>query len=1061
MSVATSPSVSDHEGVEAQIRVAANLSSSAVNKKPAAPKPVQASPQDFKSEKMRLKFYKTAADKITELQQNQQDLNSLKSLMEVARAGSKGMMHSKTKDIRSWMDFDKDLLKQTFVAINTAAVKLKEHKLSPEFKGRKTQAYKGLEESYQKAQQRAESARRKSTTKWANYYVKQLKTEKDAKEKARIERILRNSPDKNMNHNYMHLNDENGERCSSDEEVAKQVQKYVVNLLANNYEGTDMTYVKKCLAQENVKEKLIDDNQTFGIITEAEVRAVINRAKTGKANIGTSMNAIQLLINWDQHNYTERITLLLNNHISGKKIMEDINDVTMMPIPKTKTTTLASKYRWICICHIMQKIMDLIFVKRMQAIVQNRIGLAQCGFMPGREALDVSMAINRIVSLRRQKNKPTFILFADVIGAFPRMSREVMKESLRAFGMGDNGMKWIEAMYDKPMASTSINGIENAIQTTAGGIQGAVATPMLYIITKYMCDKAYAARQQEDQQVRRLQLRIHRGPAFMSPFAPDKNNPTVEGVYVDGLIYADDEATIAYSLKDIEYLAIQKTLHNRKFGQQTHVDGKKSRIMVIPGKKETHKEIVPIRMPGSSEEHFPFTDTMVHIGITYDKDWSFKQHCTKKLIMAEKEWSKSYHILQNGSVEIDTKMKVYERYILPHLLFGSELYTKNMLARIIEFHDDCMRKLDGYNSVQEMEDEEENMAGVRHEVGDISMKAHLQVRLLQWVGRATRKRQLGLFALKGTLTRHEEITTNMHKAATHTDHRIHHAIMALAKAVGAQTDDQNIYSQMQEGQTCETFKSKDIEKWLLEGHKVRRPSRFSSTCHICKQSGPFGIHQKGTPQVYSGLQKHHHYCTGFETRFWEYRKELLLKKQGGPLRCTNCQETETEAVKQGCRTVNSIGHNTRLTSPPKPSTTSSSSSSSTSSSSSSPFHPSSSKRRKTSTMTTPIKTVRQCQSCYAFWPTKNGITRCTNPKCSSTNFKRKPELTYSMHRKCKNCKLIYTWTDTQKKRIEELLLPFPDNTMHEYFEAMQDSVKKRREARKQQLNVGNQNFTCV
>ena len=112
-------------------------------------------------------------------------------------------------------------------------------------------------------------------------------------------------------------------------------------------------------------------------------------------------------------------------------------------------------------------------------------------------------------------------------------------------------------------------------------------------------------------------------------------------------------------------------------------------------------------------------------------------------------------------------------------------------------------------------------------------------------------------------------------------------------------------------------------------------------------------------------------------------------------------------------------------------------------------------------MTTPIKTVRQCQSCYAFWPTKNGITRCTNPKCSSTNFKRKPELTYSMHRKCKNCKLIYTWTDTQKKRIEALLLPFPDNTMHEYFEAMQDSVKKRREARKQQLNAGNQNFTCV
>ena len=110
-------------------------------------------------------------------------------------------------------------------------------------------------------------------------------------------------------------------------------------------------------------------------------------------------------------------------------------------------------------------------------------------------------------------------------------------------------------------------------------------------------------------------------------------------------------------------------------------------------------------------------------------------------------------------------------------------------------------------------------------------------------------------------------------------------------------------------------------------------------------------------------------------------------------------------------------------------------------------------------MTTPIKTVRQCQSCYTFWPTKNVITRCPNPKCSSTNIKRKSELTYSMHRKCKNCNLIYTWTATQKKRIEELLLPFPDNTLHEYFEAMQTSSKKRSEARRQQLNAGNQALT--
>ena len=896
MDATTASTVGDHRGVEAQIKIAANLQSQRKSTRKTITKPTTA---QYKSAEGKAAYYEAAAATIKKMQQQGKDTYTLKAIMETNKIATQAMKTVMQQRTKTWMDFERTELDLKFKQLDNAI----RNKNIAKDKKTSTEEMRKLELAVQTAEEQMEGSRKKSIGKWRNHYTKELEKarmevgiEGAAQKVADIEKILRNKKKNKQNKTYMHLNNEQGDRCTTDEEVAEQVRNYMIQLVGTNYQGTDMSYVKTCLNNKDVKLPTWNEN-IFRTITEEDVRKVISKGKLGKANTGASMDAMRVLTDWKQHNYAAAIATILNKHISKEDVQEEINNVEMTGLKKKPNAKTANKYRWICVCHIAQKIMDLIFVDRIEKLVHNQIDVSQCGFMKQREGLDVSMTINRIVDTRRQQNKKTFILFADVIGAFPRMSREVMNEALVAFGFPTQGMKWIDAMYNKPIAKASPNGVDVKVETTAGGIQGAVATPLLYIITKYMCDRSFAFK---FPQHAKLKLVVPDGSAFMSPRSKETtmDTATTESVMISAVTYADDEASITLTEEQMREQAEDMTIHNQKFGQQTHKNKKqnKTKVMVVHGIKQnkddidTKKSVKITKMYDDDEEgEYKYTTSMTHIGILFEDSWSFINHRKKKIHLANQEWKNSRHILQNAAVDIDTKMAVYTRYILPHLLHGSELYPLSTILPIIKFHDRCIREMYGYKTVQDMEDEGEDQNDVRIQMGDISMETHLQKRLLQWVGRAIRKKKLGYYALKGVLNVDNTSKTNIKPTAT--DIRISEALKAMGTTMEAIYKIQNIHITQQinnKKTTCVIQKSpKEVQDMCNSGHKdVEQTTKRKTKCRVCMAKGSFKIQREGTIHAYSALHKHFLTCTGFKEKIEQKTKDIILHL-GGPLRCRN------------------------------------------------------------------------------------------------------------------------------------------------------------------------------
>ena len=160
--------------------------------------------------------------------------------------------------------------------------------------------------------------------------------------------------------------------------------------------------------------------------------------------------------------------------------------------------------------------------------------------------------------------------------------------------------------------------------------------------------------------------------------------PTIQGLPIRDLRYADDTALLATSPKGLENLIMSVKEHSEQKG--LHLNVKKTKIMDIDKCKEEAK----IRVNGEEIER---VNNFEYLGARIEANGKSSPEIRRRLAMAASKLKKMTKIWKGQCV--DTKLKILKSTVFPTATYGCEAWTINPsdAKKITAFEMKCYRKI--------------------------------------------------------------------------------------------------------------------------------------------------------------------------------------------------------------------------------------------------------------------------------------------------------------------------------------------------------------------------------
>ena len=409
--------------------------------------------------------------------------------------------------------------------------------------------------------------------------------------------------------------------------------------------------------------------------TFEELSNIVKNLKNNKSN-GID-NIINEFIKYSPIEYKLIILKLFNLILKTGVLPKNWCISFISPIYKNKgSKNDANNYRGISLISCLGKLFTALINDRLTKFVENNaiIGEEQAGFRSGYSTHDHIFTLYCIVDMYLNKigrKKRLYCAFVDYQKAFDLVDRSSLWLKLIQLNINGRIMKLIYNLYQNTKACVKLNNcISNSFECNTGVRQGDNLSPLLFSLFLNDFETFLSTRFSGLRSIENLWqgVTMDEIQTFLKLFV---------------LLYADDTVIMAEDPKEMQ-LALN-ALGNYCDLWNLNVNIDKTKIMRFSLKKPTANTILPdFWLNGQKIE---YVESYTYLGTVFSFNGKFDEAINKQILQA----NRALFVLKSKkdmfNLPIDIMLDLFEKTIVPILLYGCEIWghVKN-IDRIEKFH---------------------------------------------------------------------------------------------------------------------------------------------------------------------------------------------------------------------------------------------------------------------------------------------------------------------------------------------------------------------------------------
>ena len=395
--------------------------------------------------------------------------------------------------------------------------------------------------------------------------------------------------------------------------------------------------------------------------TTSEVNNLINKLKNNKSN-GID-NIINEFIKFSPMDYKLLLVRLFNTILKTGIIPSNWCISFISPIYKNKgSTSDPDNYRGISLISCLGKLFTALINERLNKFVNvnNILGEEQAGFRSGYSTQDHIFTLHTLIDLYLNKFGPKKILycaFIDYRKAFDLVDRSSLWSKLLTYNINGRIMKLIYNIYQNTKACIKLNNsISASFKCNIGVRQGDNLSPLLFSLfindfEKYISDKFNGLKSIEN---------------LFSDIV--QNDEIVIYLKLYALLYADDTIILAESPFELQLALNAVYNYCEKWKLKINVD---ETIIIRFSKRRSPNMNYEFWL---NNEKVEVVDTYIYLGTTFSYNGKFKDAIKKQTIQAQRALFAIKSKKDIYNLPVDILLDLFDKMILPILLYGCEIW---------------------------------------------------------------------------------------------------------------------------------------------------------------------------------------------------------------------------------------------------------------------------------------------------------------------------------------------------------------------------------------------------
>ncbi len=278
------------------------------------------------------------------------------------------------------------------------------------------------------------------------------------------------------------LRDNHGNFLTSDSDILEHTCDFYKNLFSSKRIPQDKinTYLNNTNFDKKItqQEKLMCDEK----ITSKELDNVIKNLKVGKSPGCDGITTEFYKKFW--HLIKIHFMEMLNETFEQGELPYTMRKALLALLYKKGDDTLLKNYRPISLTNYDYKILCFVLANRLQKVLHNIIHEDQTGYIKKRYIGSNARLLDDYFEHCENSKIPGVLLMLDFEKAFDSIEWNLMYEVLQRFNFGNNFIKWVKILYEKPVISIKNNGWNSGdIDLERGVRQGCALSALIFVLS--------------------------------------------------------------------------------------------------------------------------------------------------------------------------------------------------------------------------------------------------------------------------------------------------------------------------------------------------------------------------------------------------------------------------------------------------------------------------------------------------------------------------------------------------------------------------------------------------